>query len=108
MSDLYHVIYSGTIGVDEESLIALTIEDMKESNGKSCIRSVVNTKTILADHPNDIEDVINTLDDMQIPCTNIFDIASGVYLIASFVLKGNDRNNIELKELLGRINSERK
>lgn len=108
MSDLYHIIYSGTAGIDEESLIALNIEDMKESNGKSCLRSVVNTKTILVDHPNDVEDLINTLDDIQIPCTNMFDSASGVYLIASFMLKGNERNNTELKELLGRINSERK
>lgn len=108
MSDLYHVIYAGTVGIDQESLIALSVDDMKDSLGKSCMRSVDKTSVILVDHPNDIEEVINTLDDMQIPCTNEFDLSSSVYLIASFILKGNERSNSELKELFDRINSERK
>lgn len=105
MSDLYHVIYSGTFGFDDNKLIGESVEHLKQQIGNSFLRSVKETKVIYVDHPVDVEDVINTMDDRDIPCSEIFDDCSGLYLITSFVLKGIDRTDKDLLSLLEIIDS---
>lgn len=104
MSDLYHVIYSGTVGFDENKLIEESISELKQQIGSSFLRSVKETKIILVDHPVDVEDVINSMDDNNIPCSEVYGF-DGIYLITSFVLKGIDRNNKDLLTLFETIDS---
>ena len=103
MSDLYHVVYSGTMGINEELMFKESIEELKKQIGS--LRNIKETKIIYVDHPADIEDVINSLDDRDIPCTDIFDDVAGLYLITSFVLKGVDKTNPELIALFDRVKS---
>ena len=103
MSDLYHVIYSGTVGIDQNNVIEESMYELKKQIGS--IRNIKETKVIYVDHPADIEDVINSLDDRDIPCTDIFDDVAGLYLITSFVLKGVDKTNPELVALFDRVKS---
>lgn len=103
MSDLYHVIYSGTVGIDESKIIEESMYELKKQIGS--VGKIKETKIIYADHPADIEDVINSLDDRDIPCSDCFDEIPGLYLITSFVLKGIDKTNPELLALFDRIKS---
>lgn len=105
MSDLYHVIYSGTLNIDEENLIKKSIGDLTTQIGSSFLRSVKETNLIYVDYPYDVEDLINAMDDRDIPCSEIFDDMAGLFLITSFVLKGVDRTNPELISLIETIDS---
>lgn len=103
MSDLYHVIYSGTVGIDESKIIEESLYELKKYIGS--VGKIKETKIIYVDFPADVEDVINSLDDLDIPFSDCFDDISGLYLITSFVLKGIDKTNPELLALFDRIKS---
>ncbi|QFR55831.1 hypothetical protein JC221_185 [Yersinia phage JC221] len=103
MNDLYHVIYSGTVGIDEDLLCSASIIELKKLSGP--LGKLKEPVIIYADHPADIEDVINSLDDRDIPCSYLFNKDAGVDLIVTFVLKGIDKTNPELLALFDRIKS---
>lgn len=106
MSDLYHVIYAGQLGIDSEKLVSESSDLLRKMVGKKFkSSSMENVKTIFVDHPNDMEEVINTLDVHAIACSNILEESACVYVIASFILAGDNRKNSDILSVLKKVNS---
>lgn len=107
MSDLYHVVYAGTRSVGwqraEEG-----VEGLKNIYGSRFNRMVIQkTESILVDHPNDMEEVINTLDDLQIPAFSIYNDYACLFTSISFIVSGDMTTNETLLSVLSKINSKK-
>lgn len=107
MSILYHVIYAGQLGVDNESLKASGIENLKKIHGAKFRRFAIDdVRVVFCDHPNDMEHLVNTLDDLQIPCSNIFDDMACVFTAVSFIVVGDLTCSPTLLDTISAIDSE--
>lgn len=102
---LFHVVYGGMINIDVDWLSAGMLDELEAQIGKRFKSIISETETVFVDHPADLENLINTLDDLMIPCVEAFHEASGVYTIATFVLKNVDSRNAEVLEFVGKIDS---
>lgn len=102
---LFHVVYGGMKNIDIPGLSAGMIEELEFQIGKRFKSSITETTTVTVDHPIDIENLINTLDDLMIPCADAFHEASGLFLIVTFVLKNVDSRNAEVLEFIRKIDS---
>lgn len=106
MSILYHVIYAGQVGIDNESLKATGIENLKKIHGAKFRRFAIDdTRVVFCDHPNDMEHVVNTLDDLQIPCASIFDETACVFTTLSFIVVGDLTCSPSLLDVISAIDS---
>lgn len=102
---LFHVVYGGMKNIDVAGLSDDMIDELESKIGKRFKNSITETTTVTADHPTDIENLINTLDDLMIPCAYQFYETSGLYLIVTFVLKNVDSRNAEVLEFIRNIDS---
>lgn len=100
---LFHVVYSGMKNIDTAALSAGMLVELEAQIGKRFKSSTTETKTMFVDHPADMENLINTLDDLMIPCVEGWHEPSGVYVIATFVLKNVDSRNAEVLEYMHKI-----
>lgn len=102
---LFHVVYGGMRGIDIPLMAIDMVDELEGKIGKRFKTTVSEVKTVFVDHPSDIENMINTLDDLMIPFANGFHVQSGVNIIVTFVLKNVDSRNAEVLEFVGKIDS---
>ncbi|ADJ55535.1 hypothetical protein RB16p231 [Escherichia phage RB16] len=102
---LFYVVYSGMVNVDVPLLSVETIDTLEGKIGKRFKTTVSEISTVFVDHPSDLENLINTLDDLQIPFAEIYHHQSGLYLIVTFVLKNVDSRNPEVLDFIRNIDS---
>jgi len=99
MSNLYTVLYSQTRGIDRKEQSDLLFKGLCEKV-KLIPSRIEETKTVLHRKSEIIENVINVLDDLEIPVYYIWNPTAGVYMGACFLLKGNHRENKEILSAL--------
>ncbi|ANS06087.1 hypothetical protein BI032_gp117 [Citrobacter phage vB_CfrM_CfP1] len=102
---LFHVVYGGIRNIDVPLLASGTIDTLEGKIGKRFKTTVSEIKTVFVDHPSDMENLINTLDDLLIPFAEEFHYQSGLYLIVTFVLKNVDNRNPEVLDFISKIDS---
>ncbi|WPJ20970.1 hypothetical protein IJMDGFEA_00182 [Klebsiella phage KP5] len=102
---LYHVVYSGVLGIDKQMLVDVMCKKLDERIGTRYKNHVSESIFINVDHPNDMEEMVNTLDDQQIPFVDNFNMSAGVYTVVTFVLKNVDSRNDSVLNVVAKIDS---
>lgn len=102
---LFHVVYGGMKNIDVAGLSDDMIDELESKIGKRFKNSITETQTLFVDHPADMENLVNTLDDLMIPCADGWNEASGVHVVVTFVLKNVDSRNAEVLEFIRKIDS---
>lgn len=102
---LYKLFYGGMLGIDEDRIEANLLSDMCDKITSRFMSKVTEQNKIYVDHPSDLENMINWLDDWQIPCVNHYDSISGVSLGVLFVLKEVDARNKDVVAFIETIDS---
>jgi len=100
MSDLYQVVYSGVYGLNEKTMLEESYKSLLTIVEKIAEHRIEKRSVIRVADSDKIENLINSLDDMAIPVSYFWNNTAGVYVTASFLLKGNDRSNKELMKVL--------
>lgn len=101
---LFHVVYGG-MNLDVGYLAMDTTDTLEGKIGKRFKTTVSSVETVFVDHPADMENLINTLDDLMIPFAEKFNVVAGVFVIVTFVLKNVDSRNAEVLEFIRKIDS---
>lgn len=100
MSDLYQVVYSGVYGLDEKIMLEESYKNLLTKVEKIAEHRIEKRSVIRVSDSDKIENLINYLDDMAIPVSYYWNNTAGVYITATFLLKGNDRSNKDLMKVL--------
>lgn len=105
---LYHVVYSGMVNVDVTRMCDDMVGVLETMIGTRFKNFVTETEVVSVDHAADIEDLINTLDDLQIPFAEGFHEQSGVYVVTTFTMKNVDSRNSTVLDCIRKVDSRRK
>lgn len=108
MSDLYQVVYSGVYGLNEKTMLEESYKNLLTKVEKIAEHRIEKRTVIRVEKSDGIENLINVLDDMAIPVAYYWNNTAGVYVTASFLLKGNDRSNKDLMKVLELLNKKGK
>ncbi|QDH49216.1 hypothetical protein PHYNN_30 [Pantoea phage Phynn] len=98
---LWHVIYAGQLNVDIAKLKKENLDRLLNIRKRTDFDPV---GVIMVDHPNDMEHLVNTLDDLMIPFATDFDEVACVFTIVSFTVSNAEVIPV-LSDTLSQIDS---
>lgn len=107
MSDLYNIVYTGAVGFDEKTMLEESFKNLLGKVERIAEHRIEKRTTLRVPSSSKIENLINVLDDMAIPVAYFWHPTAGVYITATFLLKGNDRSNKDLMLVLKSIESKK-